>query len=105
LRTSLEKLYASYNIPMKTVGMGSIFNIVFTDQPVKNYRDMWSADTSLRQAIDMELLDLGVYLKPLNRYSMSTVHSEDDIKQTVDAHEKALNIVLNKEQINYQTAK
>lgn len=105
LRTSLEKLYARYSIPMKTIGMGSIFNIVFTDQPIKNYRDMWETNTSLRQAIDMELLDLGVYLKPLNRYSMSTMHSEEDIRQTVEAHEKALNKVLHQGNINFQAAK
>ena len=96
LRKRLEKLYASYHIDMQTIGVGSIFNIVFTKLPIKNYRDMWKADTAFRQAIDMELLKLGVYLKPLNRYSMSTAHTIDDIERTVQAHEKALNIVLDK---------
>src|SRR5699024_2577389 len=40
LRTRLEELYASYHIDMQTIGMGSIFNIVFTNEPIKNYRDM-----------------------------------------------------------------
>lgn len=102
LRTRLEKLYASYDIKMKTVGMGSIFNIVFTDKEVRNYRDMWNANMAFRQAIDMELLSLGVYLKPLNRYSMSIVHTIDDIEKTVDAHEKALLTVLDKQ---YKKAK
>jgi len=55
---------------------------------------MWKADTAFRQAIDLELLNLGVYLKPLNRYSMSIAHTIDDIEKTVQAHEKALNKVL-----------
>src|SRR5699024_7704395 len=71
LRTRLEKLYASYDIPMQTIGMGSIFNIILTHRSIKNYRDMWKANQELRQAIDIELLDLGIFLKPLNRYSMS----------------------------------
>src|SRR5699024_2125959 len=96
LRKSLEKMYASYNIKMQTIGMVSIFNIVFTDQPIHSYRDMWKADIELRQEIDRELLSLGIYLKPLNRYSMSTVHSLADIKFTVKAHEQALNKILNK---------
>src|SRR5699024_4100801 len=28
LRSRLEQLYSSYNLPMKTLGMGTIFNIV-----------------------------------------------------------------------------
>lgn len=96
LRTSLEKMYHSYNIKMQTIGIGSIFNIVFTDKKVNSYRDMWHADINLRKEIDTELLSLGLYLKPLNRYSMSTAHDESDIIQTVAAHEQALKNVLNK---------
>lgn len=102
LRSRLEKLYASYHIDMQTIGMGSIFNIIFTNEPVKNYRAMWKANTAFREAIDIELLNLGIYLKPLNRYSMSTAHTLEDIEKTVHAHEKALNNVLKRK---YQTAK
>lgn len=97
LRRQLEDLYKSYNIDMQTLGLGTIFNIIFTKAPIRNYRDMWQANTALRQAIDIELLNLGVYLKPLNRYSMSTAHTLEDVKQTVDSHEKAINIVLNRQ--------
>lgn len=96
LRNRLENLYAAYQIDMQTIGVGSIFNIVFTKEPIHNYRDMWKANTSLREKIDMALLDLGVYLKPLNRYSMSIAHTLDDIDRTVEAHEKALQYVLQK---------
>lgn len=94
LRRQLEELYAFYDIPMQTIGMGSIFNIVLSLDTIRNYRDMWCADNKLREAIDRELLDLGVFLKPLNRYSMSTVHNDVDIKKTVDAHEIAIKRVL-----------
>ena len=104
LRNKLEKMYTSYNIKMQTVGMGSIFNIIFTDEPIHSYRDMWKANIQLRQEIDTELLSLGVYLKPLNRYSMSTVHSLEDIEFTVSAHEKALKIVLNRHAIDKKYA-
>lgn len=104
LRTRLEKMYASHNINMQTIGMGSIFNIVFTNLPINSYRDMWQANIELRQEIDTELLNLGVYLKPLNRYSMSTVHSAEDIDFTVNAHEVALEKVLNRHAKNKQYA-
>ncbi|WP_188207717.1 aspartate aminotransferase family protein [Alkalibacillus aidingensis] len=91
LRHNLENLYDQYSIPMQTVGMGSIFNLVFTDQPIKNYRDLTQADTELRKQIDYELLELGIYTKPMNRYSMSVAHSDEDIQKTIDAHEQAIN--------------
>lgn len=94
LRERLEQLYKSYQIPMKTLGIGTIFNIAFTNESIHSYRDMWQSDTSFREAIDRQLLDLGVYLKPLNRYSLSIVHSKEDSDQTVKAHEKALQNVL-----------
>lgn len=94
LRHQLEKLYASYNIDMQTVGMGSIFNIVFTKQPINSYRDMWQANTKLREAIDIELLSRGVYIKPLNRYSLSIAHTAEDTEKTIRAHEQAIQAVL-----------
>lgn len=105
LRTALEQLYQQYGIAMHTLGMGSIFNIIFSDEPILNYRDMWKADTSFREEIDTVLLTLGIYVKPLNRYSMSTVHTSEDIQTTVDAHEKALKIVLERRKENDPHAK
>lgn len=93
LRSGLEKLYREHGIPMITVGMGSIFNIVFTDKEIKDYRDLKRANTKLREKIDYELLQLGVYTKPLNRYSLSIVHTEKDIYDTVEAHEKAIKLL------------
>lgn len=95
LKNGLESLYHHYKIPMKAIGMGSIFNIVLSEHPIENYRDMKKANTKLRKAIDEQLLRLGVYTKPLNRYSLSTAHTDEDIKNTIKAHEIAIRRVLN----------
>ncbi|MGP4070599.1 aspartate aminotransferase family protein [Halobacillus sp. B29] len=94
LRNELEELYQAYNIPMQTVGRGSIFNIILAEDSIKNYRDLKKADTSLRKELDYELLNLGIYTKPLNRYSLSTAHSEEDLKRTVEAHKQAIENVM-----------
>jgi len=83
-------------LTMQTVGMGSIFNIILGEGNIKNYRDMNKADTKLREKIDYELLKLGVYTKPLNRYSMSVVHTKEDIQRTVAAHDEAIQRVITK---------
>ncbi|MGP4081142.1 aspartate aminotransferase family protein [Pseudalkalibacillus sp. R45] len=96
LRNELEKLYERYGIPMQTVGVGTIFNIILAEGSIRNYRDMNKADTALRKELDYELLEHGVYTKPLNRYSMSVAHTEEDIARTIGAHEKAIKTVLQK---------
>jgi glutamate-1-semialdehyde 2,1-aminomutase len=96
LREGLENVYHAYGIPMKTVGLGSIFNIVLTEQEVKNYRDLAKTNIKLREKIDCELLSLGVYTKPGNRYSMSVAHTQEDINRTIEAHEKAIRQVFNR---------
>lgn len=90
LRSGLEEVYERHGIPMRTEGLGSLFNIIITDKRVSDQRDMWTADTALRKALDEQLLRLGVYVKPLNRYSLATAHSKDDIYRTVEAHEQAV---------------
>jgi len=94
LRKQLENIYHKYGIPLQTVGMGSIFSLVITERPIKNYRDLAAANTALRKKLDYELLRLGVYTKPLNRYSMSVVHTKEDLHKTVEAHEEAVRRVM-----------
>ncbi|GAA0480411.1 hypothetical protein GCM10008986_01170 [Salinibacillus aidingensis] len=90
LRHQLETVYKRHGVEMQTIGMGSIFNIVLINEPVKNYRDLQKGNTSFRKIIDQELLKKGVYTKPMNRYSMSTVHTEEDIARTAELHEEVL---------------
>lgn len=94
LRKELENVYKKHGLNMQTVGMGSIFNIILAEGPIKNYRDMSRANTELRKEIDYELLKLGIYTKPLNRYSMSVVHTDEDILRTVEAHDEAIGRIL-----------
>lgn len=94
LRSQLETVYKLHGINMQTIGKGSIFNIILAGGPIKNYRDLSSANMKLRKEIDYELLKLGIYTKPLNRYSMSIAHDDADITRTVEAHDEALKKVL-----------
>lgn len=90
LRKELESLYRRYNIDAQAIGMGSIFNLVFTSDRIKNYRDLRKANLELRKKIDYKLLTLGIYTKPMNRYSLSVVHTEKDIHDTIEAHEHVI---------------
>lgn len=94
LRLGIENVLRYYEIPVQTIGMGSIFNVVLTNDPIANYRDLQKANLTLRKELDFHLLSLGVYTKPLNRYSMSIAHGDREIQHTIDAYETAIKRVL-----------
>src|SRR5699024_7736101 len=77
LRKSLEQLFKEKGMPMQTLGMGSVFNIVLTNEEVRDHRDYLKSDFTRRRQIDMALLDEGIYTKPVNRYSLSTSHGDN----------------------------
>ncbi|RNA70095.1 aspartate aminotransferase family protein [Alteribacter keqinensis] len=85
LRNELESFFKQKAVPMKTIGMGTIFNLVFTNQAVKNYRDMSKTNLFFRKELDLHLINEGIYTKPLNRYSIATVHGDRELKKTMDA--------------------
>ena len=92
LKAGICELFLAKGIQAQTIGMGSIFNIVITEkETVRNYRDLQESNFSLRKEIDYHLLTQGVYTKPLNRYSLSTVHGEREIERTLEAYKKTLN--------------
>ncbi|WP_066175886.1 aspartate aminotransferase family protein [Bacillus marinisedimentorum] len=91
LKTRLEQLFEENGLPMKAVGKGTIFNLIPTDQDeIKDYRQFQKADLELRKRLDYHLLNEGIYTKPLNRYSLSTEHGEEEIEKTVEAFKRAI---------------
>ncbi len=85
LRMELESFFKKKSVPMKTIGMGTIFNPIFTIEQVNHYRDMKKTNLQFRKELDLHLINEGIYTKPLNRYSISTAHGEKELKQTMDA--------------------
>jgi glutamate-1-semialdehyde 2,1-aminomutase len=91
LKSGIKQLFAEKGLAAQTIGLGSIFNLVITDEEkVSNYRDVQKANFALRKHIDYHLLNEGIYTKPLNRYSLSTVHGHKEIDATLEAYGKVL---------------
>lgn len=90
LKQELTSLFERKGLTMQTIGLGSIFNIVFTDKEIWNYRDLQEANFALRKRLDLLLLINGLYTKPMNRFSLSTAHTDLEINRTLEIFEKAL---------------
>ena len=90
LKLRIAGLAASQGIDIAMPGVGSVFSVVFTQRPVRSYRDLVHGDARRRRILDLRLLARGVFASHGDRFSMSTAHSMDDVEETVKAFSFAL---------------
>ncbi|SER93752.1 aspartate aminotransferase family protein [Salipaludibacillus aurantiacus] len=90
LRKGIEEIGRKAGFPLKTCGVGSIFNVIWNQDTLpRHYRDLQKTNTKMRKELDFKLLQSGLYTKPLNRYSISAAHGEEELEFTLKAYEKA----------------
>jgi glutamate-1-semialdehyde 2,1-aminomutase len=88
LKDGLADLVARSGLPAQVVGDSTMFDVVFTERPVTDYRAMLTADTELTKAFRAECLRRGV-LRTTKIY-VSLAHSEADVAQALDVFQAAL---------------
>ena len=88
------KIYDRLGLNMQISGEGSIYNILFTDKTVKNYRDVASAHEELNKVLYMSLLTKGVFDAERGMFCMSTAMTHDDIAFGLEALETAMHEML-----------
>ncbi|GAK09375.1 aspartate aminotransferase family protein [Geomicrobium sp. JCM 19038] len=90
-KSELESIFKKHSLPMKAVGIGSLFSVLFTNkESLSNYRCFEHVDKKLRTEMDRALFQEGIYVKPGNRYSMSVAHDDEAIEKTIMAYEKVV---------------
>jgi glutamate-1-semialdehyde 2,1-aminomutase len=92
LRKALSDLAANYKVPAQVYNIASLYQIFFTDQPVTDYACAKSSSTKMFTAYFHELLHQGVFIPPsqFETCFVSAAHSEEDLKFTINAFDKAL---------------
>jgi glutamate-1-semialdehyde 2,1-aminomutase len=89
LREGFADLVARAGIPAQVIGEAPLFDVVFTDRPVLDYRAFLTADTALMKAFNAECLKRGV-LKGAQKIYLSLAHTEDDVARTLEVFKAAL---------------
>ena len=89
LRDGLAALVRDSGLPAQVVGEFAVFDVVFTDQPVTDYRSMLTADGALMRAFNAECLGRGV-LKGGQKIYMSLAHTAEDVARTLAVFAEAL---------------
>lgn len=86
----IKSIYHRLGLNMKVSGEGSIYNILFTDKDVHNYRDVAASHEELNRLLYMLLLTKGVFNAERGMFCLSTVMEEADVRFALSQVESAL---------------
>lgn len=89
LMEGLTRLLHDAGLPGQVVGEPVLFDVVFAEGEVRNYRDMMRADAKLAGHFNRSLRQAGI-LKGDSKYYISLAHTPDDIAATLDAFAGAI---------------
>ncbi|OYD07620.1 aspartate aminotransferase family protein [Paludifilum halophilum] len=96
LRQEMEQILCDFGLCGRTVGVGTIFNLVLSDTPIREVQDLLRSDLHLRKKLDTALLERGIYVKPGNRFSLSVAHTEDVLAETLERFEGGVRQLIRK---------
>ncbi|MBV9860993.1 MAG: aminotransferase class III-fold pyridoxal phosphate-dependent enzyme [Alphaproteobacteria bacterium] len=89
LMESLDGLLQQAGIPAQVIGEPPLFDVVFTDTPIRDYRGTLKGDTELMRRFNVLLRERGI-LKGESKYYVSLAHTADDIRHTKEAWASAI---------------
>ena len=81
LQTCIDKK----SLPIQLQRVGSMFGIIFSDKPVRNWQDHLGIDAKAFAQFFHKILARGIYLPPssVDAACVSAAHSEADIEETI----------------------
>jgi glutamate-1-semialdehyde 2,1-aminomutase len=89
LMGTLQDLLKSAGFKAQVIGEPPLFDILFTDQPIKDYRDTLKADTAILKRFNQVLRANGI-MKGESKYYVSLAHTQADIDHTIGAWKEAI---------------
>ncbi len=89
LMGTLAELLASAGLPAQVIGEPVLFDVVFTREPVRDYRGTLKGDTDMLKRFNAALRKRGI-MKGESKYYVSTAHTEADVKLTIEAWKGAI---------------
>ncbi len=89
LREGLADLIRRSGLPAQVIGESTVFDIVFTERPVIDYRAWLTADAARMKAFNAGCLARGV-LKGTQKIYVSLAHTEADVERTLEVFRAAL---------------
>lgn len=89
LMAALSGALKKAGIKAQVIGEPPLFDVVFTDQPIKDYRDTLKGDKAMATRFNQLLRERGL-MKGESKYYVSLAHTQADIDHTIKAWEEAV---------------
>ena len=89
LMKTLDDLLKKAGIAAQVIGEPPLFDVVFTDQPIKDYRDTLKGDKAIATRFNQLLRARGI-MKGESKYYVSLAHTRADIDHTIGAWTEAI---------------
>jgi glutamate-1-semialdehyde 2,1-aminomutase len=83
-----ERIRAA-KLPAQVIGEPPLFDVVFAEGDIRDYRGTIKSDAKMQGAINRSLLASGI-LKGESKYYISLAHTEADVAKTLDAWDGAI---------------
>ena len=88
LKDGLARILKEARLGAQVIGEAPMFDAVFTDAPIQDYRGFFKGDMAVARRFNGVLLGEGI-LKSEGKCYISLAHTEADVKKTIAAWEKA----------------
>jgi glutamate-1-semialdehyde 2,1-aminomutase len=92
LKSTLAELLDRNGLMAQVIGEAPLFDVVFTGDPVRDYRGTLRGDAGMSRRFNALLRERGV-LKGESKYYVSLAHTPEDIRHTCDAWASALEVL------------
>jgi glutamate-1-semialdehyde 2,1-aminomutase len=89
LMAALTDLLKKHGVKGQVIGEPPLFDILFYDGPVKDYRDTIKADKAMATKFNKLLRERGL-MKGESKYYVSLAHTQTDIDHTIKAWDESL---------------
>ena len=90
LRQGIRRVCSDLEVPVQVTGLGSLFGIHFTGQPIVNYRDIAAEDPALRTQVFLGLMNEGILMASNLVGGLSTALGEEEVNTFVEALKSVL---------------
>ena len=90
LRNGLRNVFERSGVPAQVTGVGSIYNFLFSERPIRNRRDVLRSNLGLQAEFCLGLIVKGI-LQPMRHAGfLCAAHTEEDIGQFLAAAQDVL---------------
>ena len=90
LMAGCERIIASYGLPAHTVGMGSKGCVVFSSEPIREYRDyLTKTHHDLTNLAWLYHMNNGIFMTPGEdeEWTLSVLHADEDLRRYLEVFE------------------